>query len=101
MTVLEQIKMEQRVQELENRVVQLEEVVQAMGRLMLTDQSAQQQATVPNDITIQHHADAVLYLKELGYTVVGGGVYISPDKTIRAQVILNKNFQYDVKFSRV
>ena len=103
MTVLEQIKMEQKVASLETRVKELEEVVQAMGRLIVADQLTPQQThtQVPEDITVRHHTDAIDYVKGLGYSLISTGIYINPDKTVRAQIVLNDKFDYDVKFSRV
>lgn len=103
MTALQELRMEQRVQELEAKVAELEEVVQAMGRLMLTTPEAttHHQAVVPNDITIRHHADAIDYLKELGYSIISPGLYMNPDKTVRAQIVLNDKFNYDIHFSHV
>ena len=100
MTVLEQIKMEQRVQELEAKVAELEEVVQVMGRLMIAEQPAPT-TQVPQNITVRHHVDAIDYVKGLGYTLISTGVYVNPEKTVRAQIVLNDKFDYDVKFSRV
>lgn len=101
MTALQEIRMEQKVMELEARVAQLEEVVQAMGRLMVSEEATTQQQEVPHDITIRHHIDAMDYVKSLGYNLVGGGLYLNSDKTVRAEIILNDKFDYDVKFSRV
>ena len=103
MTALQEIRMEQRVQELEAKVAELEEVVQAMGRLMMVEQPAQEttREQVPNDITVRHHTDAIDYIKGLGYSLISTGLYMNPDKTVRAQIVLNDKFEYDVKFSRV
>lgn len=110
MTVLDEIKMETKIASLEARVKELEEVVQAMGRLMVADQpqpqtQTQQYATtqeIPADIKLSHHSDCVLYLKKLGYSVVAGCLYINPDKTVRAQIVMDsKSMDYIIRFSRV
>ena len=95
--------MEQKVAELEAKVAELEEVVKAMGRLMMADQPAPttQETPVPNDISIRTYTDVVLYLRELGYKSVAEGIFMSPDKTVKAQVIMNRNYKYDIHFSRV
>ena len=102
MTALKELQMEQKMAELETRVKELEEVVQAMGRLIVADQLTPQPAVnVPNDITVRHRSDAIDYIKGLGYSMISTGLYINPNKTVRAQIVLNDKFEYDVKFSRV
>lgn len=104
MTTLKELQMEQKIMELENKVAELEEVVQAMGRLMLTTPATQSQVPqeVPADIKLSHHSDCVLYLKKLGYSVVAGCLYINPDKTVRAQIVMDsKSMDYIIRFSRV
>ena len=105
MTALKELQMEQKMAELETRVKELEEVVQAMGRLIVADQLTPQPAVnvpnVPNDITVRHRSDAIDYIKGLGYSMISTGLYINPNKTIRAEITLNDKFDYDVKFSRV
>lgn len=101
MTVLEQIKMEQKIVELEARVKELEEVVQAMGRLMVADQP-QAVPQVPQDITLNCAYDCRGYLESIGYNKLNSFLYLSNDKSVRAQIELDpKCTGYTIKFSRV
>lgn len=108
MTALEKLQMEQKLQELENKLGEAAECIYHLTEMVEKQQKQieelQYRATtdIPHNTVFESIVEVRKYLAVLGYTNVSEYIFLNDEKTIRANVVLTDNFSdWEIKFSRV